>query len=58
MNKRALTDVMKKEICQVIYEVWIMNPELRLGQLISNKISPQDLFYIEDFELIKLVARK
>lgn len=58
MNKRALTDVMKKEICRVLYEVWIMNPELRLGQLISNKISPQDIFYIEDFDLIKLVAGK
>jgi uncharacterized protein YihD (DUF1040 family) len=37
-----------------IQAAWVKNPDLRLGQLISN-LTPygQDVFYIEDDELVK-----
>jgi len=56
MNKRAVTPEQKKEICDRLYEWWLTDPELRLGQLImaGNKADGTfiDPFYIEDYDLV------
>lgn len=35
--------------------LWNMNPDMRLGQLISNVIRDPALYYIEDQQLIKIM---
>ena len=57
--KRANTRIEKCEIIERLLNVWLRNPDLRLGQLIDNGIpygvSPDDwdIFFIEDYELIE-----
>lgn len=38
-----------------LLELWEIVPDLRLGQLISNACPKQDLFYVEDYDLIKYI---
>lgn len=44
-------------ILSEIKKIWMENPYLRLGQLISNKVSTKmnDLFYVEDEDFMKLI---
>lgn len=37
-------------------QIWKMNPDLRFGQLILNTINNEDLYYIEDDELLKRIV--
>jgi hypothetical protein len=53
MNKRAITDEHKREILERLYRAWHKNHQLRLGQLIWNKVDRGDLFYVEDEDFIK-----
>ena len=56
-NKRATKDKEKEEVISKILSVWKNNPELRLGQLIEiirSFTESKDLFYIEDYELVKI----
>lgn len=58
MKDRAITPEQKKEVLDSILKVWLNNPDLRLGQLIRNskdKYSSMKLFYIEDYELMKMI---
>lgn len=55
---RAYTDEQKRAIIDRLYEVWVANPELRLGQLIINavywghsELSTSRLFYREDEQI-------
>lgn len=43
---------MRKTI-ELIFQAWIMFPEVRLGQLLINatSLNNQDIFYVEDHEL-------
>jgi hypothetical protein len=38
-----------------LHILWNMNPDMRLGQLISNVIRDPALYYIEDQQLIKIM---
>ena len=38
-----------------IKSIWEKNPDLRLGQLISNVIRDPALYYIEDEDLVKVL---
>jgi len=42
-------------ILQKIKEIWMKNPDLRLGQLIGNVIDPKYLYEIEDEVLIGII---
>lgn len=56
-RERAITEAQKKAIIDVVYEIWISNPELRLGQLIANSINERSLFHVEDGELRDALLR-
>ena len=43
-------------ICQEIQKLWAKHPDLRLGQLIMNSISPEtDPYYKEDEDLMEAI---
>lgn len=56
IEKRAVTDEMKREVVEQLYLAWVANPEQRLGQLIVN-VSEffflPNIFNVEDLELAK-----
>jgi hypothetical protein len=45
-------------ICRLLDALWRENPDLRLGQLISNLLGPgpHDVFFTEDTEWEKLIV--
>ncbi len=43
------------KILKAIEKVWEKYPDMRLGQLITNVIEEEHLFYIEDDSLIKVL---
>ena len=45
----------KKAILDRIYAVWVRNPDMRLGQIISGGLAMGDAYYIEDKDLIKKI---
>ena len=49
--KRARTSEQKKLILDHLLKIWIKEPDIRLGQMLSNKFEGQ-LFFIEDYDLI------
>lgn len=54
MKKRAKTPAQKKEVLDRILQIWIANPSLRLGQMISIALPDGgDPFYVEDYALIE-----
>jgi hypothetical protein len=53
VNKRAITVKDKTKVIDAIFDFWIKFPELRLGQLISSAILKEELFNIEDLDLVK-----
>jgi hypothetical protein len=54
---RAESERDKSEVLERLLWAWFAAPELRLGQLISNAAG-DDLFYIEDYELLERVEKK
>jgi hypothetical protein len=50
-TKRAITPAQKQECLGRLFQLWIANPELRLGQLLLNCFQA-DFYAIEDYELI------
>jgi hypothetical protein len=56
---RADTPEQKKEVTERLYQVWLRDPSLRLGQLISLAIpNGGDPFYLEDFELVSRLEKR
>lgn len=53
MPGRALTPEQKKEITDRLLAAWLRVPAMRLGQLIMNATSGRDIFYAEDYPLIR-----
>jgi len=48
--------IRQKELLDLIEAIWTKYPDLRLGQLLSNRmilLEGTDLFYLEDNELYK-----
>ena len=46
------------KFCIKLAETWSKEPDWRFGQLIANLTSdmtPQEIFYIEDDEMLKLI---
>lgn len=53
---RADTDVKKRAIVERIFNAWVVDPQLRLGQVLVNSlrradVDQGDLFYVEDESL-------
>jgi len=46
------------KISKLIFKIWRKNPDLRLGQLISNAVYVSDIFYIADHDLEKRLREK
>lgn len=42
-----------RRVLELVYQSWIIFPEVRLGQLLTNAASVvnQDVFYIDDYQL-------
>lgn len=57
---RARSEKEKEEVINRILYMWKKFPDLRLGQLIENCRLPggTDLFFIEDYELVRMVENK
>jgi hypothetical protein len=51
--KRAIKESQKYEMIWKLYNLWLKQPQLRLGQLIYILSGDTDVFYIEDYDLIK-----
>lgn len=49
---RANTDLEKQEVLDRLANVWMDNPTMRLGQLITNEIRDREIYNIEDFDLL------
>jgi hypothetical protein len=59
---RAYTIKQKKAITDALFRLWLLLPELRLGQLIDNSMYQDnydinEIFSIEDYELLRSVNR-
>lgn len=52
LRYRAWSPEQKREILDALYKCWLMQPELRLGQLLLNA-AESNLYYIEDYDLIE-----
>jgi hypothetical protein len=52
VNGRAKDDETKKQAIVRILDVWKRNPELRLGQLIYLATNGEDIFDVEDAQLV------
>lgn len=53
MKNRAETDEQKEEVMKKLLTIWKLYPNLRLGQLFFIISQEKDLFYIEDYDLVK-----
>jgi hypothetical protein len=59
-ERRAVTTEQKRQVVEALLEDWLLVPDLRLGQLIDNAkhgLKQEDLYYIEDFDLVDTVRR-
>ena len=54
-DRRANGSEEKKAILDRIYSVWVRNPDMRLGQIVSGGLAMGDAYYIEDRDLIKKI---
>lgn len=45
------------KILKELQEIWEKNPDLRLGQLISNASIDRHLYFMEDVELLSNIKR-
>ena len=55
MYGRATSDGQRRAVVERVLDAWHSNPDLRLGQLISNACHlwrQSDVFYIEDEALV------
>ena len=43
------------EILHRIEVIWLRNPDLRLGQIISHVVDPKYLYEIDDEKFIKMI---
>jgi hypothetical protein len=53
MKDRALTPEQKKEITDRLLAAWLRTPAMRLGQLVHVVTGGRDIFYDEDYPLVK-----
>ena len=47
-----------EKILLELKEIWEKYPDLRLGQLLLNTFQEQQLYYLEDEEIIEKVKKK
>lgn len=47
-----MTESQKLDVLDRLFKLWMCNKELRFGQLIANWYAGEDLYYMEDLELI------
>lgn len=45
------------EVLQMIKRIWEQYPDFRLGQLLVNVCGKEDLFYVEDEDLVRALQR-
>ena len=53
IHDRAATDREKEEVMRRLELVWKKFPSLRLGQLLVCAVNQNDIFYPEDFEVVR-----
>lgn len=54
--ERATNDAKKREVIEILLNLWKANPSLRLGQLIENAYHPGGMLIIEeDFDLLSVL---
>lgn len=48
------------KVLEYVQRVWERNPDLRLGQLIVNLMTPRfaDIFYVEDDQLLDAIRKE
>lgn len=50
---RAITDQQKRQMLEQLLQEWKSCPHERLGQFLTNAARELDVFYVEDFELLR-----
>jgi len=55
---RKLSAFERDDLLMLIRKYWILNSDLRLGQMLINIAGIKDLYYIEDRELLKLLKKE
>lgn len=53
IHDRAATDKQKEEVLRRLELVWKKFPALRLGQLLVCAVNQNDIFYPEDFVIVR-----
>ena len=53
LRDRAMTPEQKKEVTDRLLAAWLKTPAMRLGQLIFVVTGGRDIFYDEDYPLVK-----
>ena len=53
--KRADTPEQKREIIEELFKIWMKYPELRFCQLIQNVEHYGTLYYMEDYDLLRVL---
>ena len=57
MRRRAMTPQQKRDIIERLLSLWEDNPDLRLGQLISNTEGQANQFYLEDYQFMDMLEK-
>jgi len=47
-----------EKIIELVKEIWLKHPNLRLTQLIANGFEAKDLYYVDDEKLEKALREK
>jgi len=55
-TNRATTDEQERQVIERLYTLWIVRPELRLGQLLGN-VFRDIYYYVEDNEMMQTLER-
>ena len=53
IHDRAQTDQQKEEVMRRLEVVWKQFPAMRLGQLLVNVTGMNDIFYPEDYAVVR-----
>ena len=54
MRDRATSDEQKEEVLRRLELVWKQFPAMRLGQLLVNVTGMNDVFYPEDYAIVRM----
>lgn len=52
---RAVSLSQKLDVLDRLYKLWVAHPQMRFMQVLTNALGTSDMYYMEDFTLIRLL---